>query len=336
MALRMRIVKHLFLFMLVVSVGLAGWGAWFVYGPLPLKQSPLAFDLKPGSGLRSVSQQLVSAGVLREPWRFELLARLAGVETSVKAGNYEIDDSVSALDLLRKITRGDYTQVAITFVEGWTFGQLRKALDDHPAIRHDTAGLGDADVLKRLGIDQPSAEGWFMPDTYYFGNGTSDLSILARAHNLMRLRLDAQWNARAAGLPLKTPYEALILASIVEKETGQAAERPLIAAVFVNRLRIGMRLQTDPTVIYGLGDAFDGNLRKRDLLADTPYNTYTRAGLPPTPIAMPGVASIRAALNPADSNALYFVARGDGTSYFSRTLEEHERAVTKYQRSGKR
>lgn len=326
----------LFLWVFIFTAAIVAGGLWIVFGELPLRQSPLAFDIKPGSTLRGVSRQLVVAGALREPYGFMLLARVLGHESSVKAGNYEIERGISALELLRKLTRGDYTQVSITFVEGWTFRQMRKSLDDHPAVKHDTAELAEAEILRRLNSAQPSAEGWFMPDTYYFGNGASDLAILRRAHRLMMAHLESQWEKRAPGLPFQSAREALILASIIEKETGRAAERPLIAAVFVNRMRIGMKLQTDPTVIYGLGDAFDGNLRKRDLLTDTPYNTYTRHGLPPTPIAMPGRASIHAALNPPASKALYFVARGDGTSVFSRTLEEHERAVTKYQRSGRR
>jgi UPF0755 protein len=234
------------------------------------------------------------------------------------------------------VTEGDYAQDVITLVEGWTFQQIRKALDEHPGVRHDTAGLGDAEIVQRLEIAQSSAEGWFFPDTYHFSKGTSDVAILRRAHRLMRATLTQQWEQRLPGLPLATPYEALILASIIEKETGQPSERRMVAAVFVNRLRLGMRLQTDPTVIYGMGTSFDGNLRKRDLAADTPYNTYIRSGLPPTPIALPGLASISAALNPAESDALYFVSRGDGTSHFSRTLVEHDRAVAKYQRSGRR
>ncbi len=332
----MKIRNRLILCAFVFAAAVVASGLWIVFGELPLRQSPLAFDVKPGSTLRGVSRQLVVAGALREPYGFMLLARVLGHESSVKAGNYEIERGINALELLRKLTRGDYTQVSITFVEGWTFRQMRRALDDHPAVKHDTANLVDEEILRRLESAQSSAEGWFMPDTYYFGNGASDLAILRRAHRLMTVHLETQWEKRAPGLPLRSAREALILASIIEKETGQAAERPLIAAVFVNRMRIGMKLQTDPTVIYGLGDAFDGNLRKRDLLADTPYNTYTRHGLPPTPIAMPGRASIHAALNPPASKALYFVARGDGTSVFSRTLEEHERAVTKYQRSGRR
>jgi UPF0755 protein len=296
---------------------------------------PAQFSIKTGSSLRAAARQLAQAGVLRHPELFVLLGRLKGEAGKLKAGMYELDRPVTPLELLRKITQGDYTLAGITFVEGWTFRQMRKAIDDHEAFRHETAGLPDAEILKRLGIAEPSPEGWFFPDTYFFSSGSSDLAVLRRAHELMKTHLAAQWEKRAAELPLKSSYEALILASIIEKETGRNTERPLIGAVFVNRLRIGMRLQTDPTVIYGMGASFDGNLRKADLLADTPYNTYTRAGLPPTPIAMPGLASLAAAVNPAREDALYFVSKGDGSHHFSRSLGEHERAVTKYQRSGR-
>jgi len=321
----------------LVVTGLAAGGlVYYATSKLPLGPEPLQFSLKAGSSLRSASQQMAEAGALHLPGAFEALGRVLGEAANVKAGNYELEPGLTPYGLLRKITRGDYTLVAITFPEGWTFRQMRKALDDHPAVRHDTAGLPDAEILQRLAMTGPSPEGWFFPDTYHFSHGTSDLRILRRAYRLMQAQLAAQWEKRDPGLPFASPYEALILASIVEKETGRAEERPLIAAVFVNRLRRGMKLQTDPTVIYGMGDAFDGNLRKRDLLADTPYNSYTREGLPPTPIAMPGLASLAAALGPAKSDALYFVARGDGSSIFSRTLAEHERAVTKYQKAGKR
>jgi UPF0755 protein len=327
-----------FLVMLPVACGAvaAGWLAYYAYSPLEKAQTPLQFSLKAGSSLKSAAQQMANAGVLDDPTRFVMLARLMGEAGNIKAGNYEVEKPITPLGLLRKITEGDYTQDVITVVEGWTFQQMRKALDEHPAIRHDTGGLSNAEILLRLDISDSSPEGWFFPDTYHFSRGSSDLAILRRAHRLMRATLADQWERRTPGLPLATPYEALILASIIEKETGQAPERRLIAAVFVNRLRMDMKLQTDPTVIYGLGQNFDGNLRKRDLVADTPYNTYTRTGLPPTPIALPGLASLNAALNPAQSNALYFVSRGDGTSHFSRTLGEHDRAVTKYQKPGRR
>jgi UPF0755 protein len=321
---------------LACSAVAVGWLAYYAYRPLQPAQTPLQFSLKAGSSLKSAAQQMANAGVLDDPAQFVMLARLMGEAGNIKAGNYEVEKPITPLRLLRKITEGDYTEDVITVVEGWTFQQMRKALDEHAAIRHDTDGLSNAEIVLRLDIPDTSPEGWFFPDTYHFSRGSSDLAILRRAHRLMRATLADQWERRTPGLPLATPYEALILASIIEKETGQAPERRLIAAVFVNRLRMGMRLQTDPSVIYGLGQNFDGNLRKRDLLADTPYNTYIRAGLPPTPIALPGLASLNAALNPAQSDALYFVSRGDGTSHFSRTLGEHDRAVTKYQKPGRR
>lgn len=317
-------------------LGVAGGLTYYAFTPLEPAQRPLQVSLKAGSSLKSAARQMANAGLLEKPARFVLLARLLGEATNIKAGNYEIEGPITPLRLLRKITEGDYTQDVITFVEGWTFRQIRAVLDGHPALKHDTRGLSDAELLPRLGIADPSLEGWFFPDTYHFSRGSSDLAILRRAHRLMHATLADRWQRRAPDLPYATPYEALILASIIEKETGQAAERPLIAAVFVNRMRLGMKLQTDPAVIYGLGQGFDGNLRKRDLLTDTPYNTYTREGLPPTPIAMPGLASLAAALDPAKSDALYFVSRGDGTSHFSRTLGEHDRAVTKYQKPGRR
>jgi UPF0755 protein len=302
-------------------------------GPLPVH-----FDIKPGSSLRSAARQMEQAGALREPRLFIAMARLLGEAGNIKAGNYEIQEAVTPYRLLQKITEGEVTQVTIKFVEGWTFKQARKALDEHPSVIHRTRELGDAEILKLLRIDAPSPEGLFFPDTYHFSMGSSDLHVLRHAYRLMQSHLKTQWAARAAESPLASPYEALILASIVEKETGSPDDRPLVAAVFVNRLRKRMLLQADPTVIYGLGEGFDGNLRKRDLVTDTPYNTYTRAGLPPTPIAMPGLASLAATLNPPDSDVLYFVSKNDGTSHFSRTLGEHERAVTKYQRlrSGRR
>lgn len=331
-----RWLPSLALFLGAAAAAIALWFLVYALSPLREGTAPIQFSLKSGSSLKSAAQQMAAAGLLDAPDQFVLFARALGKAAKIKAGNYEVEPSITPLKLLQKITEGDATQDAITFIEGWTFREIRKALDAHPAVRHDTRGFADADILRQLEIREPSPEGLFFPDTYHFSNGSSDLAILRRAHRLMRAHLEAQWQVRSADLPLKTPYEALVLASIIEKETGQEAERPLIAAVFINRLRLGMKLQSDPTVIYGLGDTFDGNLRKRDLLNDTPYNTYTREGLPPTPIAMPGLASLRAALNPAQSDALYFVSRGDGTSQFSRTLGEHDRAVAKYQKSGRR
>ena len=270
-----------------------------------------------------------------------ILARLSGRDTQIKAGSYEIENGITPLALIEKLTRGDVTMQELAIPEGWTFRQFRAALDAHNGITHTSAGLDDASLLSRIagsaaGTDPPPAhpEGWFFPDTYLFARGSKDVDVLRRAHRAMKKRLAAEWERRTPGVPYANAYEALIMASIVEKETGQAKERPQIAGVFVNRLRRGMLLQTDPTIIYGLGAGFDGNLRKRDLQTDGPYNTYTRAGLPPTPIALPGLAAIQAALKPARTDAIYFVARGDGTHEFSATLEAHNRAVNKYQRRG--
>ncbi|WP_374358086.1 endolytic transglycosylase MltG, partial [Chitinimonas sp.] len=242
---------------------------------------------------------------------------------------------VTPLQLLAKLTEGDVSSGVITIVEGWNWRQLKAALAKNPDLRHDTANLDDQAIVAALDEGLPTPEGLFFPDTYHFTKQSSELELLKRAHLMMRKKLDIAWEARAADLPLKSPYEALILASIIEKETGKPGDRPMIAAVFNNRLRIGMRLQTDPTVIYGLGERYDGNIHKRDLETDTAYNTYTRAGLTPTPIAMPGEAALQAAVNPANSKALYFVAKGDGSSHFSATLAEHNQAVRRYQLGGK-
>lgn len=322
----------LFLGLACVAVGGIGLYA-YVHHAVAFAPTPLVYDLKHGTNLRGAARELHALGVLRAPRLFEWTARVRGDTPHIKAGNYEFVSPLSPLQLLRKLTRGDNTQSVIRFIDGWTFRQVRQALDAHEALNHDTRGLENEVIARELGIGDGVIEGWIFPESYFFARGSSDLAVLRRAHRLMRKHLDAQWQARAAQLPLKSPYEALILASIVEKETGKAGERTLVSSVFVNRLKRGMRLQTDPTVIYGMGAAFDGNLRRRDLQTDTPWNTYTREGLPPTPIAMPGLASLNAALNPAEGDMLYFVARGDGSSQFSRTLDEHNAAVTKYQRA---
>jgi UPF0755 protein len=307
------------------------WLFYFAFTPLTVPETARQLQVGPGSSYHTVARQLVANGVLRERLTFIALGRLQGKGATVKAGVYELPETISALALIQKIARGDVLIAEITFIEGWTFSQLRAALDANPAVRHDTAGLSEVEILQRLKAPETHAEGLFFPDTYRFNSGASDLQILARAYQTMHTRLQSAWDQRSAELPYATPYEALIMASIVEKETGRPEDRKLIAAVFVNRLKRGMRLQTDPTVIYGMGASFDGNLRKQDLLQDGPYNTYTRTGLPPTPIALTGQAALDAALVPAPSAALYFVSRGDGTSYFSETLEEHNRAVRKYQ-----
>ncbi len=316
--------------LLAVAACVAGALAWYAHRPLRLAASPLDFTIEPGSSMRQVARQLVEAGIDVQPAVLVALARITRQAHAIKAGSYEVEAGLTPLALLAKLTRGDVSQAELAIIEGWNFRQLRAALDRHPDLRHDSAGLSDAELLARISSTARHPEGLFFPDTYLFSRRSSDLDVLRRAHRHMLAVLDREWAQRARGLPYQNPYQALTMASIVEKETGQAADRPMVASVFVNRLKSGMLLQTDPTVIYGLGEAFDGNLRKRDLLTDTAYNTYTRPGLPPTPIAMPGVAALRAALNPPATDYLYFVARGDGSSEFSRTLEEHNRAVAQY------
>jgi UPF0755 protein len=279
--------------------------------------------------------QMREAGIDVNPTLLALLARLNRSDTAIKAGSYAVSQGITPRRLLNKLLKGKVTQGDLTLVEGWTFRQWRARLDKHPDLVHETLDLSEAQIIERLGLNVLSLEGQLFPDTYLFDKQSSDLELLARAHRAMQRKLDAEWESRAPGLPYRTPGEALTMASIIEKETGREADRQLVATVFVNRLRQGMLLQTDPTVIYGLGDKFDGNLRKRDLQTDTPYNTYLRPGLPPTPISMPGQASLHAALNPAPSDVVYFVARGDGSSEFSRTLEDHNKAVNKFQRGGK-
>lgn len=313
----------------------AGGLLWWAEQPITLRSSPLDFRIAAGSSLRSAITQMREAGIEINPTLLGWLARAHRADTAIKAGSYAVKEGTTPHQLLDKLLKGKVTQGDLTLVEGWTFRQWRARLDRHPDLRHDTQGLSEAQIIERLGLTAPSLEGLLYPDTYLFDKQSSDLDLLARANRAMQRKLEAEWAQRSGGLPYKSPGEALIMASIIEKETGREADRELVAAVFVNRLRKGMLLQTDPTVIYGLGESFDGNLRKRDLQNDTPYNTYTRPGLPPTPIAMPGQASLRAALNPAASDVLYFVARGDGSRVFSRTLDEHNQAVNKFQRGGK-
>jgi UPF0755 protein len=328
----MSFIKRLLVLLIVASLAAGGAFYYWAQAPLQLGKPTLDVTIKPYSSVRSVAAQLHNGGVPVQPLLFNLLARVMDVGTKLKSGNYEFATGITPIEVMEKLARGDVNQYVVTIIEGWTFKKMRAEIDANPALRHDTAGLPDADVMQLVGADRAEAEGMFFPDTYLFPKGTSDVDIYKRSYRLMQKRLDEAWAARAPGLPYTTPYEALIMASLVEKETGQAVERAQVAAVFVNRLRKRMLLQTDPTVIYGMGDLYTGRLRKRDLQTDTPYNTYTRAGLPPTPIALPGVASLAAALNPAPTDALYFVARGDGTSHFSTNLQEHNRAVDKYQR----
>jgi UPF0755 protein len=316
---------------LLAGAALAGWVAYFAYTPVTLPATPYDFTVRPGSGLKAVARQLANDGVLLEGETFWIVGRLTGKARAIQAGTYRLDRPMTPIEIIDKLARGDVLFAEMTFVEGTTLRQWLAQLAAQPLVKHTAAGKSEAELRAALGNGTEPLEGWFFPDTYRFAPGVPDVEILKRAHAAMKKRLAEAWEARDPGVPLKTPYDALILASIIEKETGQASERPTIASVFANRIKRGMRLQTDPTVIYGMGERYDGNIRKRDLTTDTPWNTYTRDGLPPTPIAMPGAGSLKAALNPAETGFLYFVGRGDGSHEFTRTLEEHNRAVAKYQ-----
>jgi UPF0755 protein len=325
--------KKIFVFIIILAVSAAaGLAYWATQPILGARQPAQEFVIKPGSGVKSAAEQIKQAGVPLHPTLFTLLAQLTGKSTKLKAGHYELKPGTTPLKLTDQLVRGQFAQEALVIIEGWTFKQMRQAIAAHPSLKHDTAQLSEKDLLAKVAPGFKAAEGLFFPDTYLFAKGASELQIYRQAHAALLKRLNDAWEQRDPSLPYKTPYEALIMASIIEKETGLESERNMIAAVFVNRLKIGMLLQTDPTVIYGMGDHYQGNIRKRDLLTDTPYNTYTRAGLPPTPIALPGAAALAAAFNPAQSDALYFVARGNGSSQFSNNLADHNRAVNKYQR----
>lgn len=328
----MSVIKELLLWLLFLLFVVAGLFAYYANSPIPLERAPFEFSLKQGSSLKSAARQIRQAGGLNNEWLFVLLARSLGKAGQIKPGNYQLEHEVTPLKLLSMISKGQIEQSSLTIIEGSTFKQLRLAMDADPTLRHDAMSLSDAEILKRIGASETSAEGLFFPDTYNYDKGSSDLAVLKRAYQLMQRQLHENWKQRDAGLPFDSPYQALILASIVEKETGQPVDRPMIASVFINRLRKNMRLQTDPSVIYGMGEKFKGNLQRRDLTTDTPYNTYTRNGLTPTPIALPGLAAIQAVLHPAPGKALYFVARGDGSSQFSNTLIEHNNAVNRYQK----
>jgi UPF0755 protein len=328
------IIKTLRLSLLCLALVVA-WMLYFANSAIQLSGETESFDIEAGSRFRGVTHQLVQQGVIKDPVSFEILARGLGVASNVKAGIYEVKSGITPLELLDMITSGSTTQASITFIEGWTFAQMREELNASDKVKHMTMSETDEQILKDIGATEVMPEGLFFPDTYFFTPNTSDRDILKRSYLAMQGKLKAAWEVKSKGLPYSTPYEALIMASIVEKETGRASERPQISGVFINRMKIGMRLQTDPTVIYGLGARFDGNLHKQDLLNDTPYNTYTRSGLPPSPIAMPGLGAINAALHPAQTKALYFVGKGDGSHAFSASLNEHNNAVIKYQLGGK-
>lgn len=326
------LIKRLITLATLAALAGAGGLAWYGNRPLQFEPLPKTFNVIPGTNLRTLSTMLEREGVIGNAQVFWLLGRVLGKAGTLKVGVYLLDRPLTPLELYAKIQRGDVSQAIVQFIEGWNWHEVRAELAAQPLLKNDSAGMSDAEILQAIGAEENHIEGLLFPDTYFYAPQASDLTVLRRAYRRQHEKLMAAWETRAPGLPYRTPYEALIMASIVEKETGAASERPQIAGVFLNRLKLGMRLQTDPTVIYGLGDRFDGNLRKADLQRDTPYNTYTRAGLPPTPIAMPSEAAIEAALHPARTDALYFVARGDGTHVFSSTLEAHNRAVRRYQK----
>ena len=324
--------KKLVVSSLIAAIGVGGTFVYWAQQPITTEGEAIPFTIMPGSGAHAAGQQIADAGVPIVPILFNLLARIEGKTSKIKAGSYELKPGTTPQRLITQLARGEFAQESLTIIEGWTFKQMRQAMASHPGLKHDTVGLSDKELMAKISPEFVLPEGLFFPDTYLFAKGASEMQIFKQAHTAMIGRLSEAWFKRDPALPYKNPYEALIMASIVEKETGQKSERAMIAGVFVNRLKTGMLLQTDPTVIYGMGDNYQGKIRKRDLEADTPYNTYTRGGLPPTPIALAGAQSLTAALAPARTQALYFVARGDGTSQFSANLPDHNRAVNQYQR----
>lgn len=316
----------------IAAVAAVGAFSWWAKQPITTGEAVIPFTVLAGSGVGVASQQMVDAGVPVNPLMFSLLARVTQKAARIKAGSYELKPNTSPRRLLDQLVRGEFAQESLTIIEGWTFKQMRAAVLANKGLKHETAELSDAELMSKLSSDYKIPEGLFFPDTYLFAKGSPDLHIYKQAHAALMAHLDTAWKKRDPSLPYATPYQALTMASIVEKETGQKSERSLIAGVFVNRLKSGMLLQTDPTVIYGMGARYEGKIRKRDLETDTPYNTYTRSGLPPTPIALPGRESLDAALAPAKTDALYFVSRGDGTSKFSDNLNDHNKAVNQFQR----
>lgn len=326
-----RFLVTVFLLAALLALAIGGWGLWWLYQPMRLAGT-VDLSIEPGTLPRNVAQAVAKAGVDVNPDLLYAWFRISGQGRLIKAGNYELEPGLTPHRLLAKLSRGEEALRAVTLVEGWTFRQFRAALAKEDQLKPDTRALADDAVMSLVGKPGLHPEGRFYPDTYTYSKGTSDVAVLKRALRAMDKHLATAWEQRSPATAVKSPDQALILASIVEKETGKAGDRAHVAAVFNNRLRVGMPLQTDPTVIYGMGTSFDGNLRKKDLQTDTPWNTYTRPGLPPTPISMPGKASLVAAVHPAESKALYFVARGDGSSQFSETLDEHNRAVNKFQR----
>lgn len=322
--------------LLISAILLAVWAGWWSWRDLPLRTSTVELAIEPGTPVRQIAEQASAAGVEVSPALLYWMFRFSGQARLIRAGNYEITPGVSAWQLLQKLARGEESLQAVTLIEGWTWRQWRAAMDKAEFLKHDTRDLTDAELARRLGLAPEALEGRFYPDTYTYGKGSSDLKLLQRAQRAMDRQLNAIWQQRANDLSITQIEQARILASLIEKETGRASDRAMISSVFHNRLRLGMPLQTDPTVIYGMGSRFDGDLRRRDLRTDHPWNTYTRSGLPPTPIAMPGKGALMAAVHPARSRALYFVARGDGSSEFSDSLDQHNQAVDQFQRSKRR
>ena len=318
--------------MLLVLGGIAVAFGRFSSQPLGFSPSPVRVTIMPGSGLGTIARELSRQGILSPGWAFIALARVRGQGERLKAGTYEINAAATPMTLLDRMVKGDVVRIEVRLIEGWSFRDVRAAIDAVADMRHDSAGQSEREILERLGAIETSAEGLFFPDTYRFAAGSSDLALLRKAYDRMRERVRVNWEGRQPGLPITSPYQLLTLASIVEKETGQAADRGLIAAVFLNRLREGMKLQSDPTTIFGLGERFDGNLRRPDLVDPSVYNTYMHEGLPPSPIALPGEAALAAVSHPPATSARYFVAKGDGFSAFSATLADHNRAVARYQR----
>jgi UPF0755 protein len=326
----LRFLSKVFFLVVLAAVAAGAWAVWWVDHPMTLSAPSLDLSIEPRTLPRAVAQAVKEAGVDVNPDLLYWWFRVSGESRRIKAGSYELEAGITPHRLLSKLARGEESLRAVTLVEGWNWRQLRAALASADQLKPDSAALADATLMQMLGRPGIAPEGRFFPDTYTYSKGSSDIAVLKRALRAMDKRLAQAWSQRSPDTAVKTPDEALVLASIVEKETGKAADRTLVSTVFNNRLKVGMPLQTDPSVIYGLGDKFNGNLRKSDLQADTPWNTYTRAGLPPTPISMPGKASLLAAVRPAPGKFLYFVARGDGSSHFSQNLDEHNRAVNKY------
>lgn len=329
-----------FLGLLLICATLAA--AWivieyqhFINTPVNIAAKGMTYEIRPGMGLKEIGQELSERGVIKH-WAYLVgLGRWQDKAHQIKAGEYQFAAGITPQQLLDQIVAGQVMEYALTIVEGWTFRQFMNAVNFNDELTHTLIGLSDEQIMDRIGWPGEHPEGRFFPDTYHFTKGLSDVAFLQRAYRAMSRYLESEWQIRDPQLPLANPYEALILASIVEKETGLASERQAIAGVFTRRLQKSMRLQTDPTIIYGLGAAYDGNITRSDLTTDTPYNTYLRTGLPPTPIALPGADSIHAALHPESGNAVFFVARGDGSHEFSETLEAHNKAVTKYQLKGR-